>query len=508
MSADLSGFTAMSERLSIKGKRGVEELTAAINSCFTALIDVAAAFDGDVLKFGGDALLLWFGDGDSAVRAVRAAVRMQRVLATRFRTVGLAMSIGVHRDSFDAFLVGRPDWRELVLAGAAVSATVALESEAAPGEVRVSPATAAALPEGWTVASGDTGWVIDHDRLGRSSARRAERHWVDPELARLLVAPPLRDEVRALAASAGEHRLATVVFAEVTGTDAAVAAGAHDFARSIDGLLRSVQDDADRLGTLLLGTDVVADGVKIILVSGAPVSTGYDEEAALRFATELVRDAPLHVLRAGVNRGRIFAGFLGSPDRRTYTVMGDPVNLAARADGQGRDRPGRGDEGDGATKRRALRGRRSPAVPRQGQNPTCHRPHRGTSLGRSPGSRRRRAPDRGARRRTRTVAWCNRPRDRGCREGHRDRRRSWHREVPAARRGPGRRAYDDLRDGVPALRRALALRGAAAAAPVGVWDHRRRRPRPQDGSSPSSCPGSRPRRCRCCRSSRRHWAQT
>src|SRR5206468_10947044 len=35
-------------------------------------------------------------------------------------------------------------------------------------------------------------------------------------------------------------------------------------------------------------------------------------------------------LRAGVNRGHVFVGALGAQDRRTYTVMGDAVNLAAR----------------------------------------------------------------------------------------------------------------------------------------------------------------------------------
>ncbi len=35
-------------------------------------------------------------------------------------------------------------------------------------------------------------------------------------------------------------------------------------------------------------------------------------------------------LRAGVNRGHVFTGDIGNPERRTYAVMGDAVNLAAR----------------------------------------------------------------------------------------------------------------------------------------------------------------------------------
>ena len=35
-------------------------------------------------------------------------------------------------------------------------------------------------------------------------------------------------------------------------------------------------------------------------------------------------------LRIGVHRGSLFAGVVGSAYRRTFTVMGDTVNLAAR----------------------------------------------------------------------------------------------------------------------------------------------------------------------------------
>jgi len=58
LSADISGFTALSERLAGMGRAGAEELTDLLNRCFDDMIATASAFGGDVLKFGGDALLI------------------------------------------------------------------------------------------------------------------------------------------------------------------------------------------------------------------------------------------------------------------------------------------------------------------------------------------------------------------------------------------------------------------------------------------------------------------
>ena len=60
---DISGFTAMSERLARHGKVGAEEVTEILNDSFTKLL--AAAYDegGYLLKFGGDAMLLFFAAG-------------------------------------------------------------------------------------------------------------------------------------------------------------------------------------------------------------------------------------------------------------------------------------------------------------------------------------------------------------------------------------------------------------------------------------------------------------
>jgi len=116
---DISGFTKLTERLARKGKVGAEEMSDLLSSTFSALLDVSRLEGADLLKWGGDAVLLLFRGGDHAVRACRAACDMRTTLRTVGRltttegTVTLKMSVGVHSGSFDCYLVGDPDVHEM-----------------------------------------------------------------------------------------------------------------------------------------------------------------------------------------------------------------------------------------------------------------------------------------------------------------------------------------------------------------------------------------------------------
>src|SRR5215510_16475466 len=109
---DISGFTAMSEKLSSQGRAGAEEVTEVMNATFAALLAVAYAQGGGLLKFGGDALLLLYEGDGHAGRATRAAFEMRRTLRAigRPRTsagpVQLRMHAGLHTGRFQFFLVG------------------------------------------------------------------------------------------------------------------------------------------------------------------------------------------------------------------------------------------------------------------------------------------------------------------------------------------------------------------------------------------------------------------
>src|SRR3954465_13728975 len=147
---DISGFTAMSERLSNSGRAGAEEVTEVMNATFAALLEVAYAEGGGLLKFGGDALLLLYDGDDHAARAAKAAFEMRRALRAigRPRTsagaVPLRMHAGLHSGRFQFFLVG-DSHRELLVSGPAASRTVEMEAASEAGEILVSRETAAEL---------------------------------------------------------------------------------------------------------------------------------------------------------------------------------------------------------------------------------------------------------------------------------------------------------------------------------------------------------------------------
>ncbi|KAL0052814.1 hypothetical protein WJX82_008196 [Trebouxia sp. C0006] len=57
---DITGFTQLTEQLSKQGPSGVEQLTKCMNNYFTKVIDLILLYDGDVMKFAGDSMIVAF----------------------------------------------------------------------------------------------------------------------------------------------------------------------------------------------------------------------------------------------------------------------------------------------------------------------------------------------------------------------------------------------------------------------------------------------------------------
>jgi class 3 adenylate cyclase/tetratricopeptide (TPR) repeat protein len=331
---DISGFTRLTERLASKGKIGAEEMSDILDVTFAALLAVAYDHGAWLVKWGGDAVLLLFEGEQHADRACTAAHEMRQAmrqigrLQTSVGEITLRVSIGVHTGDFDFYLVGSLH-RELVISGEAASQTVAMETAADAGQIVISATTAAALRSRYVGAPKGDGFLLIRSpgTPPRLELRTRDLAGVDlesclPEITRSHLLAGTTD---------GEHRQIAVGFVEFSGIDALFErGGTAAVADAVDHVVRACQEAAQRHEVTFWETDVGVDGGKVMLVSGAPRSAGHDEDRMLAVAREVIDAGGELSVRAGVNSGRVYAGEFGPPFRRTYSVKGDAVNLAAR----------------------------------------------------------------------------------------------------------------------------------------------------------------------------------
>jgi class 3 adenylate cyclase/tetratricopeptide (TPR) repeat protein len=384
LAADLSGFTAFSAQLGTLGSEGAELVARTINALFSALLGTLADWDGNLLKLSGDALTALFSGPDHAHRAVTAALELQQRMDA-FQSIDtpagvFALRIRIGLAGGDVFLaeVGSPERVELLVGGATARQVIELQRRAMPGAVVVGDSTyqqIAPICQAVTLAAGlyrilsletspasrqpeayiwrarqNPAWEL-HALIGRIEALRP--YLIHQYVDRLADGPP------ALAGE-GDLRPVTVLFACLSDASALLqraASGQHDPA------LIQLQSAAQRLwaivdqhGGAINKIDLHPTGHTLIVLFGAPVAQGRDAERAVSCALALLQELgihqrgaaeesaggapePLMVRRVGLATGHVFAGAVGSPTRREYTVMGSVVNLAARlmdvaADGQ------------------------------------------------------------------------------------------------------------------------------------------------------------------------------
>jgi class 3 adenylate cyclase len=148
--ADISGFTAMSEKMD------PEQVRSLMNNCFDDLVPAIHKYGGTVDKFIGDEIMALFGapaaHENDPERALRAALEMLTRLEdfnARHQT-SLSLHFGINTGLVIAGGIGSQDQQQYSVMGDAVNLASRLEDASERGEIFVGPDThrlAAALFE-------------------------------------------------------------------------------------------------------------------------------------------------------------------------------------------------------------------------------------------------------------------------------------------------------------------------------------------------------------------------
>jgi class 3 adenylate cyclase/tetratricopeptide (TPR) repeat protein len=381
--ADISGFVALADRLSILPD-GIEKLTDLINSFFTTMLQVVAqscheavgsestadAPVFELLKFGGDAMLLLFSGPDHARLAVRAASRMQQTMdvvvreAQALGAVSLGMHVGINSGRFLDAHVGTPRSMKRVEVGRTLNLTARAEAIAGPDQTVIGPGTyeavrdwAAVRPvgKGFYLLEGDAAAGTASDTIpstpppdlappdtleGLTASLEAMVPYLLPGLLDKIVFDPYAPVVWA------DLKPVTVLFTNLLGLDQNLEVlgreGVDEVTSILDRYLGAVIEIVTRYDGTVNKMDLAPEGGKLLILFGAPYAHEDDPQRAVRAALEMqealrpfgelaTRSGAFSLrLRTGIHFGNVFAGNVGSPRRKEYTVMGDAVNLAAR----------------------------------------------------------------------------------------------------------------------------------------------------------------------------------
>jgi len=378
--ADVIGSTSLTAQHERRGRAGVERLISLLNHLFDLTVGIALSYGGDLLVFGGDAILVAFTDPDHSTTAAMVAQKMQAALAaSRQNAIGvrsqfaqLRLKIGVASGPLLLTNVGSTERRVALALGRVLQHVAAKEHVIESGRVRPERTAAADLEPvtGSTLRLAQAN--MPHDPRSMQESGASISCLLD-RLVRLnpYLPAPVRDILVAHPSGSpgdGEQRQVITLFSQLVGlhtlADVLGPTQAQLVAELVGRVLDQVVTVIEAHGGVVARVDTFGAGHKVLALFGAPKGQEHPAQRAVQAAlalrdaigelnadvvelvgldavdgqpadgtntpAEAVIDAPVLALRSALNAGLVVSGLVGSPRRYEYTVMGDAVNVAAR----------------------------------------------------------------------------------------------------------------------------------------------------------------------------------
>jgi len=347
--ADISGFTAISEKLASMGRIGGEKLTDIINKCFNPLLDIVFDWGGDVIKFGGDAFLILFRGDDKSKKAFYCAINLIEWISKNGKIetpVGefqLGIHAGISQGSIFNVIIGR-NRKDHLFCGKTVEQAYAAADIADLGQIVLTREAAKDL-EGVRLRDINDGFYILQHAIDfrknnklQSDRRSSAKHLPAKKLEEF-IDKRLKEQLYYNKGHIdGEHRIITSLFIGVNSLRENIEDNLDSSLKTIQNYFEVLNDIIAKNGGSLARIDSSSSSERILVFFGAPECLGNDAQNCLHAVLEiesalkrLNRDFIFPIKhRYGVNSGLCFVGDVGGELRREYTAMGDAINLAAR----------------------------------------------------------------------------------------------------------------------------------------------------------------------------------
>jgi len=346
--ADISGFTPVTERLRITlgARRGAEELAIHLNKVYDALISQVERYGGSIIGFAGDAMTCWFSGEGSAMRAtacgcalLEAISVVEKITLPDGGQLLFGLKVAISSGTTKRFVVGDPGTQLLdALAGTVVARMASGEQLAERGELLADTPTIEQLKESvkvkeWRGSENERFAVVESLEIPLDLvAVDRDDLTLSDELLSPWILPALASHIQAgLGEFQIELRPVTALFLRFTGIDYDEDPNAED---KLNQLVRLIQTIVNGYEGNVLQLTIGDKGSYLYIGFGAPFAHEDDSARTLNAALDIREKVAsleyLDPIQIGISQGSMRTGAYGSKIRRTYSALGDEVNLAAR----------------------------------------------------------------------------------------------------------------------------------------------------------------------------------
>jgi predicted ATPase/class 3 adenylate cyclase len=253
--------------------------------------------------------------------------------------IPLGIKVAIAAGSCRRFLVGHPRIQSIeILAGAIMDRVIAAEQQAQRGEVVVSGEIAEQLGSLLQVHSwrsdgaGQRFAVVGGLAQAAPTLPSVEDPEIAADIARDWLLPPIYQRLqRGEGEFLGELRPAVPLFLKFSSLD--YDQDDQAIAR-LDSYIRWLQHLLARYEGYLLQVTIGDKGSYCYAIFGAPLAHEDDAARAIAAALEFLHPPSelsfMQPAQVGISQGQMYAGAYGGPNRRSYGVLGNEVNVAAR----------------------------------------------------------------------------------------------------------------------------------------------------------------------------------